>query len=82
MKDVLGQEIELGHVIVYPVRRRSKMVLKIATVCEEPGDGLVVKKGIVALSETGRRVIISRSDRIAVVTNFNKRKMRDADVQL
>jgi hypothetical protein len=81
MKDVLGQKIEIGHVVVYPVRRRSTMTLKIATVCEEPGKGTVVKKGLVALNDQGRRVIISRPDRVAVVTDFNKRKKR-ANVQL
>ena len=80
MKVILGQEIGLGDVIVYPVRRRSDMVLKIATVCETPGQGTTIKKGIVALNDRGRRVIITRDDRVAVVTDFNKRRKHDADV--
>jgi hypothetical protein len=70
-EDVRGVKIERGHVIVYPVRRRSTMTLKVATVCEVPGQGCTVKQGIVAINPEGRRVIISKPERCAVVSNFN-----------
>lgn len=74
--DCRGERIRIGDIIVYPVRRRSQMVLKEATVCEVPGQGCVVKKGIVALNERGRRVIIETPERCAVVSDFTKRNMR------
>jgi hypothetical protein len=70
-EDVRGVKITRGDVIVYPVRRRSTMTLKIATVCEVPGQGCTVKQGIVAINPEGRRVIISTPDRCAIVTHFN-----------
>jgi len=74
--DCRGQRIRIGHIIVYPVRRGSNMVLKEATVCEVPGKGCVVKKGIVALNMRGRRVIIETPDRCAVVSDFTSRNER------
>lgn len=73
MKDLRGVRIKLGDIIVYPVRRKSKMVLKEATVCEIPGEGCVLKQGIVALNPNGRRVIIETPDRCAVVSDFMER---------
>ena len=55
------------------------MVLKEATVCEVPGQGCVIKKGIVALNDRGRRVIIETPERCAVVSDFTKRNMRRDD---
>lgn len=81
--DCRGVRIRVGNIIVYPVRRKSDMVLKEATVCEVPGQGCVVKKGIVALNERGRRVILETPDRCAVVSDFVERNMRrneDAEV--
>lgn len=72
--DFLGQRIKIGDVIVYPVRRRSEMVLKKATVCEVPGQGCVLKQGVVALSPKGRRVTVQRPERCVVVGDFNKRR--------
>lgn len=72
--DLFSQRIKIGDVIVYPVRRRSEMVLKYATVCEVPGQGCTVKMGVVALSPKGRRVVIQRPERCAVVGDFNKRR--------
>lgn len=77
--DCRGERIKIGDIIVYPVRRRSKMILKEATVCEVPGKGCVVKKGIVAFNNRGRRVIISTPDRCAVVSNYATRNMRNDD---
>jgi len=74
--DCRGERIKIGDIIVYPVRRRSTMVLKEATVCEVPGEGCVVKKGIVALNPLGIRVVITRSDRCAVVSDFTQRNQR------
>jgi len=70
-EDVRGVKITIGDVIVYPVRRKSTMTLKIATVCEVPGQGCTVKQGIVAINPEGRRVIISTPERCAVVSHFN-----------
>ncbi len=76
-KDVRGNRIKIGDIIVYPVRRKSEMVLKEATVCDIPGKGCAAKQGIVALNPKGRRVIISRPDRCVVVSDFmeNRRKL-------
>lgn len=74
--DCRGQRIKVGDIIVYPVRRRSSMVLKEATVCEVPGQGCVVKKGIVALNMRGRRVILETPERCAVVSDFTRRNER------
>jgi hypothetical protein len=73
MKDARGVRIKLGDIIVYPVRRKSQMVLKEATVCEIPGSGCIVKKGVVALNPNGRRVIIGTPERCAVVSDFMER---------
>ena len=70
-EDVRGVRIKIGDVIAYPVRRRSTMTLKVATVCEVPGRGCTVKQGIVAVNPEGRRVIVSTPDRCAVITHFN-----------
>jgi hypothetical protein len=77
--DCRGVRITIGDVIVYPVRRKSTMVLKEATVCDIPGKGCTVKKGLVALSPEGKRVIVSRTDRCAVVSDFSKRR-KNGDV--
>jgi hypothetical protein len=70
--DCRGVRIRIGQTIVYPVRRGSSMVLREATVCDVPGRGCTVKKGIVALRPTGRRVIIQVPSRCAVISNFNE----------
>jgi len=79
--DVRGNKIGLGDIIVYPVRRGSSMVLKEATVCDVPGKGCAAKEGIAALNPRGRRVIISRPDRCAVVSDFmeNRRKTQTGE---
>ena len=71
--DVMGKSINVGDIIVYPVRRRSEMKLHKATVFDVPGSGCVVKKGIVALNDNGRRVIIETPDRCAIVSNITER---------
>jgi hypothetical protein len=74
--DCRGEKIKIGDIIVYPVRRRSTMVLKEATVCDVPGQGCIVKQGIVALNKAGRRVIISTHGRCAVVSDFTQRNRK------
>lgn len=56
------------------------MILKEAIVCEVPGRGCTVKKGIVAFNNRGRRVIIETPERCAVVGDFTERKELDAEV--
>jgi len=77
MNDCRGNRIKLGDTIVYPVRRRGQMVLKEATVCEVPGKGCVLKKGVVGINQRGRRVIIQKADRCAIVAEFKERKNGD-----
>lgn len=76
--DCRGERIKIGDIIVYPVRRRSTMVLKEATVCEVPGEGCDIRKGIVALNPSGRRIILETPSRCAVVSDFTKRNKRRA----
>jgi len=77
--DCRGVKIAIGDVIVWPVRRKSTMTLKEGTVCEVPGNGCTVKEGVVALNPDGRRVIIQRPDRCAVVSDFvQARKEKEA----
>lgn len=73
MKDFRGVNIKVGDIIVYPVRRKSNMILKEATICEVPGQGCILKKGVVGLNPNGRRVIIETPDRCAVVSDFTER---------
>jgi hypothetical protein len=78
--DCRGVRITIGDIIVYPVRRRSVMVLKEAIVCEVPGDGCIVKTGIVALNPRGRRVIIETPERCAVVSDFSQRRLSNGHI--
>ena len=79
--DCRGVRIKLGDTIVYPVRRGSIMTLKEAVVCEVPGRGCDVRKGVVALNPKGRRIILETTSRCAVVSDFvNDRRKRDADI--
>jgi hypothetical protein len=80
--DCRGVPIEIGHIIVYPVRRKSSMVMKEATVCEVPGKGCTIKKGIVALSPQGKKVILQVTSRCAVVSDFTKRNECRGNLQL
>ena len=75
--DSRGVRIKLGDIIVYPVRVKSGLVLKEATVCEPPGHGCIVKEGVIALNNNGRRVVIGRPDRCAVVSDFVHRNGDD-----
>jgi hypothetical protein len=78
--DCRGKEIKLGDVVVYPVRRKSEMVLKEATVFMLPSSKVVeVKPGIRALNPEGKTVYISHVDdqgrhRCVVVAHFNEKK--------
>jgi hypothetical protein len=71
----------MGDTIVYPVRRGSTMVLKEAVICEVPGQGCDIKKGVVAVNPKGRRVVVQTTARCAVVSDFvNDRRKKDAAV--
>ena len=61
MNDFLGREIEVGDVLVYPVRRTSAMWLTKITVTDL-GDGTV--RGV---NDNGRRIILSRPERSVIV---------------
>jgi len=72
--DFMGRRICLGDTIVYPVRRRSDMVLKKGVVSESPSNAaLVIKQGIVCLNEKNRRVIIEKPERCVVVQSMEER---------
>lgn len=60
MKDFMNVEIEIGDIVVYPVRRGSTMYLKSATVAE-------IDKTIVCLSSEGRRVTLLHPRRCVIV---------------
>jgi hypothetical protein len=77
VEDFRGARIGIGDIIVYPVRRGSRMMLKEATVCDVPGKGCAVKQGVVALNEGGRRIIISRPDRCVVVSDFMENRTKE-----
>jgi hypothetical protein len=67
--DFLGTEIKVGATIVYPVRRRTEMVLKKAVVCETP---TATHGGVACYNEKGRRVIIRQPLRCVVVPTPEK----------
>jgi len=71
--DFVGKEIQIGDIIVYPVRRGSEMALRKATVCERPGIGCVVKQGLICLNDRGRRIVMSNPERCVVVSKFEDR---------
>lgn len=75
--DALGKDIRVGDMLVYPVRRKSELSLKIATVCERPGTRGLIKQGLICLNENGRRVVIEQPERCAVVSRWED---RNADV--
>lgn len=70
-KDFRGKEIKIGDTIVYPVRRRSNMYLKEATVMEITGVVTPDKKNphqiIIAVNDKGRRLAITAVERCVVV---------------
>jgi len=68
--DMFGRDLKLGDIFVYPVRRGSDTELKYAVVCEVPGEGCAFKKGIVGLNARGRRVIVQRPERCAIICNI------------
>jgi len=70
MVDCLGKELQVGDKIVYPVRRRSNIALKVATVCERPGVRGLIKQGLICLNENGRRVTIEKPERCAIVSRW------------
>ena len=59
-KDLLGREINVGDIVAYPVRRRSDMVLKTATVSE--------LCPLACLNATSRRVVLKHPSRCVIVS--------------
>lgn len=60
VKDFLGCVIEVGDVLIYPVRRGSDMWLS-KIIVTDLGDGVVH-----GTNDKGRRVILKRPDRSVV----------------
>ena len=68
--DYFGVKIRLGDTIVYPVRSGSQMWMTDVVVCEVPGKGCTVTKGVVGLNANRKRVIIQNTSRCVVVKRF------------
>jgi hypothetical protein len=72
--DFMGRAIKVGDTVVYPVRRRSDMILKKAVVCEDPaGQSYSIKQGVACFNERGRRVITQQPERCVVVQTLEER---------
>ena len=67
--DFLGREIEVGHTIVYPVRRGSRMWMQMASVTEIRQHDRTQPPLLVYLNPTGRKVTIQNLDNCVVVRN-------------
>jgi hypothetical protein len=65
--DFVGNRIQIGDTLAYPVRRRSDMALKKAVVCETP-----TAAGVAALKENGQRVVIRVPERCIVINRLEK----------
>jgi hypothetical protein len=69
--DFMEVEIKVGDLIVYPVRRRTIMKLKRATVTELAGNE-TLKPGIRCVNENGRTIIITMTTRCVIVKRFGE----------
>ena len=65
--DFVGNRIQIGDTIAYPVRRRSDMVLKKAVVSEVP-----TSSGVAALKETGQRIVVRCPERCIVINRLER----------
>jgi len=65
--DFIGNRIQIGDTVAYPVRRRSEMVLKRAIVRAMPNDN-----GIECLKEDGQRVNLRHPARCIVISRLEK----------
>jgi len=65
--DFFGRLIEVGHTIVYPMRRGSKMWMQRASVTEIRQHDRTQPPLLVCLNPTGRRVTIQNLDNCVVV---------------
>ena len=65
--DFLGHPIEVGHTVVYPVRRGSKMWMQKASVTEVVQHDRTQPPLLVCLNPTGRKVTIQNLDNCVVV---------------
>jgi hypothetical protein len=61
MKDFRGREIQVGQMLVYPVRRGSSMWLSEISVTDL-GDGTIS-----GINNKGRRITLSRPNRSVIV---------------
>jgi hypothetical protein len=58
--DVLGSTIKVGHLVVYPVRRRSRLTLEKARVVA------ITSNEIQGTKENGRRVALIHPERVVI----------------
>ena len=65
--DFLGREIEVGHTIVYPARRGSRMWMQKASVTGVVQHDRTQPPLLVCLNPTGRRVTIQNLNNCVVV---------------
>ena len=65
--DFLGCLIEVGHTVVYPVRRGSKMWMQRASVTEIVQHDRTQPPILICLNPTGRKVTIQNLDNCVVV---------------
>jgi hypothetical protein len=65
--DFLDRPIEVGHTVVYPVRRGSRMWMQKASVTEIVQHDRTQPPLLVCLSATGQKVTIQNLDHCVVV---------------
>ena len=66
-KDFLGRPIEVGHTIVYPIRRGSKMWMQKANVTQIIQHDRTQPPLLACINPTGRKVTIQNLDNCVVV---------------
>lgn len=67
--DFLGHPIEVGHTIVYPIRRGSKMWMQKASVTGVVQHDRTQPPLLVCLNPAGRKVTIQNLDNCIVIGN-------------
>ena len=65
--DFLGRRIEVGHTVVYPVRRGSRMRMHKASVTQVVQHDRTQPPLLLCLNPTGRKVTIQNLDNCVVV---------------
>ncbi|MBN1908389.1 MAG: hypothetical protein JW818_01505 [Pirellulales bacterium] len=66
-KDFLDRQIEVGHTIVYPIRRGSKMWMQKASVTQIIQHDRTQPPLLTCLNPTGRKVTIQNLDNCVVI---------------